>query len=186
MERENCKNIDNEVKTNIDNEDMTNIDSEVKIHPAFIRFVLNRPWLRNANSYKDIRSYEKKARMRWLFDNNKDSWYQTVGKLYKGIRSDIIIPHGLSDDDITIILKEPLFEDTNNTVSVFAAAERIVPSILDYEKFDMNDINSIRETVIKEVFLSLNGSDKDLKSEFCLQMEEKYKIWVKDIKILKN
>ena len=153
MERENCTNIDNEVKTNIDN--------EVRIHPAFIRFVLNRPWLRNANSYKDIRSYEKKARMKWLFENNKDSWYQTVGKLYKGIRSDIIIPHGLSNDDITIILKEPLFEDTNNTTSVFSAAERIVPSILDYEKFDMNDINSIRETVIKEIFLSLNGSDKD-------------------------
>ena len=124
--------------------------------------------------------------MQWLFDNEKCSWKQTVGKLYKGIRSDIIIPHGLSDDDITIILKEPLFEDTNNTVSVFAAAERIVPSILDYEKFDMNDINSVRETVIKEIFLSLNGSEKEWKSEFCLQMEEKYKIWQKDIKILKN
>ena len=178
MERESYTDIDNEVKTNIDN--------EVRIHIAFIRFVLSRPWMRNVDYYKDIRSYEKKARMKWLFENNKDSWYQTVGKLYKGIRNDIIIPHGLSDDDITIILKEPLFEDTNNTASVFAAAEIIVPSILDYEKFDMNDINSIRETVIKEIFLSLNGSDKDWKSEFCLQMEEKYKIWQKDIKILKN
>ena len=186
MERENCTGIDNEVKSNIDNDGRTNIDNEVRIHIAFIRFVLSRPWMRNVDYYKDIRSYEKKARMKWLFEHNKDSWYQTVGKLYKDIRSDIIIPHGLSDDDITIILKEPLFEDTNNTVSVFAAAERIVPSILDYEKFDMNDINSIRETVIKEIFLSLNGSDKDWKSEFCLQMEEKYKIWQKDIKILKN
>lgn len=181
MERDNYKDIDNEVKTNI--------DSEVRIHPAFIRFVLNRPWLRNDDSYKDIRSYEKKQMMKWLFENenNKDSWYQTIGKLYRDIRRDISnIPSKLSDDDITIILKEPLFEDTNNTVSVFSAADRIVPSILDYEKFDMNDINSIRETVIKDIFLSLNGSDKDLKSEFCLQMEEKYKIWVKDIKILKN
>ena len=179
MAKENYTDIDNEVKTNIDN--------EVMIHPAFIRFVLTRPWMRNVDYYKSIRAYEKKARMKWLFDNNKDSWEQTVGKLYKGIRSDIShLPDGLSDDDITIILKEPLFEDTNNTVSVFAAAERIVPSILDYEKFDMNDINSVRETVIKEIFLSLNGSDKDWKSEFCLQMEEKYKIWQKDIKILKN
>ena len=122
-----------------------------------------------------------------MFDNNKDSWEQTVGKLYKGIRNDIShLPDGLSDDDITIILKEPLFEDTNNTTSVFSAAERIVPSILDYEKFDMNDINSVREIVIKEIFLSLNGSDKDWKSEFCLQMEEKYKTWLKEVKILKN
>ena len=186
MGRESYTDIDNEVKTNIDNDGRTNIDNEVRIHIAFIRFVLSRPWMRNVDYYKDIRSYEKKARMKWLFENNKDSWYQTVGKLYKGIRNDIIIPHGLSDDDITIILKEPLFEYTNNTVSVFSAAERIVPSILDYEKFDMNDINSIRETVIKDIFLSLNGSDKDWKSEFCLQMEEKYKIWQKDIKILKN
>ena len=178
MEKENYTNIDNEARTNIDN--------EVRIHPAFIRFVLSRPWMRNVDYYKAIRSYEKRGRIKWLFDNEKCSWEETVGKLYKGIRNDIIIPHGLSDDDITIILKEPLFEDTNNTVSVFAAAERIVPSILDYEKFDMNDINSIRETVIKEIFLSLNGSDKDWKSEFCLQMEEKYKIWQKDIKILKN
>ena len=67
-----------------------------------------------------------------------------------------------------------------------AAAERIVPSILDYEKFDISDINSVHEIVIKEIFLSLNGSDKDWKSEFCLQMEEKYKTWLKEIKILKN
>ena len=186
MERESYTDIDNEVKTNIDNEGRTNIDNEVRIHIAFIRFVLSRPWMRNVDYYKDIRSYEKKARMKWLFENNKDSWYQTVGKLYKGIRSDIIIPHGLSDDDITIILKEPLFEDTNNTASVFSAAERIVPSILDYEKFDMDDIDSIRESVIKEIFHSLNGSYRNWKSEFCLQMEEKYKTWLKEIKILKN
>ena len=178
METDNYTNIDNEVRNNIDN--------EVRIHPAFIRFVLSRPWMRNVDYYKDIRAYEKKARMQWLFDNEKCSWKQTVGKLYKGIRSDITIPHGLSDDDITIILKEPLFEDTNNTVSVFAAAEHIIPSILDYEKYDMDDINSVREIVIKEIFLSLNGSDKDWKSEFCLQMEEKYKTWLKEIKILKN
>ena len=163
------------------------IDSEVKIHPAFIRFVLNRPWLRHTNSYKDIRSYEKKQRMKWLFESKKCNWEQIVERLYKGIRSDIShLPYGLSDDDITIILKEPLFEDTNNTVSVFAAAEHIIPSILDYEKYDMNDINSVREIVIKEIFLSLNGSDKEWKSEFCLQMEEKYKTWLKEVKILKN
>ena len=179
MAKENYTDIDNEVRTNIDN--------EVRIHPAFIRFVLTRPWMRDVDYYKNIRLYEKKARMKWLFDNNKDSWEQTVGKLYKGIRSDIShLPDGLSDDDITIILKEPLFEDTNNSVSVFTAAERIVPSILDYDKYDMDDINSVRETVIKEIFLSLNGSDKDWKSEFCLQMEEKYKTWLKEIKILKN
>ena len=179
MEKENYTNIDNEARTNIDN--------EVRIHPAFIRFVLSRPWMRNVDYYKAIRSYEKRGRIKWLFDNEKCSWEETVGKLYKGIRTDISnIPYGLSDDDITIILKEPLFEDTNNSASVFAAAERIVPSILDYEKFDMGDINSIRETVIKEIFLSLNGSDKDWKSEFCLQMEEKYKTWLKEIKILKN
>ena len=179
MEKENYTNIDNEARTNIDN--------EVRIHPAFIRFVLSRPWMRNVDYYKAIRSYEKRGRIKWLFDNEKCSWEETVGKLYKGIRTDISnIPYGLSDDDITIILKEPLFEDTNNSASVFAAAERIVPSILDYEKFDMGDINSIRETVIKEIFLSLNGSDKDWKSEFCLMMEEKYKSWLKEIKILKN
>ena len=173
--------------TDIDNEMRTNIDNEVMIHLAFIRFVLTRPWMRNVDYYKSIRAYEKKARMKWLFGNDKCSWEQTVGKLYKGIRSDIShLPDGLSDDDITIILKEPLFEDTNNTTSVFSAAERIVPSILDYEKYDMNDINSVRETVIKEIFISLNGSDKDWKSEFCLQMEEKYKTWLKEIKILKN
>ena len=173
MEKYNYTNIDNEVRSNIDN--------EVRIHPAFIRFVLSRPWMREVDYYKDIRAYEKKARMKWLFDNENCSWKQTVGKLYKGIRSDITIPRGLSDDDITIILKEPLFEDTNNTVSVFAAAEHIIPSILDYEKYDMDDINSVREIVIKEIFLSLNGSDKDWKSEFCLQMEEKYKSWQKEI-----
>ena len=179
MAKENYTDIDNEVKTNIDN--------EVMIHPAFIRFVLTRPWMRNVDYYKSIRAYEKKARMKWLFDNNKDSWEQTVGKLYKGIRSDIShLPDGLSDDDITIILKEPLFGDVKNTDSVFSAEERIVPSILDYEKYDMNDIDSVREIVIKEIFLSLNGSDKDWKSEFCLQMEEKYKTWVQEIKILKN
>ena len=179
MAKENYTDIDNEVRTNIDN--------EVVIHPAFIRFVLTRPWMRDADYYKAIRAYEKKARMKWLFGNDKCSWEQTVGKLYKNIRCDIShIPCGLSDDDITIILKEPLFEDTNNSVSVFTAAERIVPSILDYEKFDMDDINSVREIVIKEIFLSLNGSDKDWKSEFCLQMEEKYKTWVQEIKILKN
>ena len=178
MEKENYTNIDNEVRANIDN--------EVRIHPAFIRFVLSRPWMRDVSYYKNIRSYEKRGRIKWLFDNEKCSWKQTVGKLYKGIRSDISIPHGLSDDDITIILKEPLFEDTNNTVSVFAAAEYIIPSILDYEKYDMDDINSVREIVIKEIFLSLNGLDKDWKSEFCLMMEEKYKTWLKEVKILKN
>ena len=179
MAKENYTDIDNEVKTNIDN--------EVIIHPAFLRFVLSRPWMRNVDYYKSIRAYEKKARMKWLFDNNKDSWEQIVGKLYKGIRCDIShIPCGLSDDDITIILKEPLFEDTNNTTSVFSSAERIVPSILDYEKYDMDDINSIRESVIKEIFYSLNGSYRNWKSEFCLQMEEKYKTWLKEIKILKN
>ena len=79
-----------------------------------------------------------------------------------------------------------MFEDTNNSVSVFAAAERIIPSMLDYEKFDMDDINSIRESVIKEIFYSLNGSYRNWKSEFCLQMEEKYKTWLKEVKILKN
>ena len=179
MAKENYTDIDNEVRTNIDN--------EVRIHPAFIRFVLTRPWMRDVDYYKNIRLYEKKARMKWLFGNEKCSWEQTVGKLYKGIRSDIShLPDGLSDDDITIILKEPLFGDVNNSESVFAAAERIVPSILDYEKYDMNDINSIRESVIKEIFHSLNGSYRNWKSEFCLQMEEKYKTWLKEVKILKN
>ena len=179
MAKENYTDIDNEVKTNIDN--------EVIIHPTFIRFVLSRPWMRDADYYKAIRSYEKKGRMKWLFGNEKCSWEQTVGKLYKGIRTDIShIPCGLSDDDITIILKEPLFGDVKNSESVFAAAERIIPSILDYEKYDMDDINSIRESVIKEIFHSLNGSYRNWKSEFCLQMEEKYKTWLKEIKILKN
>ena len=179
MGKENYTDIDNEVRTNIDN--------EVIIHPTFIRFVLTRPWMRDVDYYKNIRLYEKKARMKWLFGNEKRSWEQTVGKLYKNIRCDIShIPCGLSDDDITIILKEPLFEDTNNTTSVFSAAERIIPSILDYEKYDMDDINSIRESVIKEIFHSLNGSYRNWKSEFCLQMEEKYKTWLKEVKILKN
>ena len=179
MGKENYTDIDNEVKTNIDN--------EVIIHPAFIRFVLSRPWMRDADYYKAIRSYEKKGRMKWLFGNEKCSWEQTVGKLYKGIRTDIShLPDGLSDDDITIILKEPLFGDVKNSESVFAAAERIVPSILDYEKYDMDDIDSIRESVIKQIFHSLNGSYRNWKSEFCLQMEEKYKTWLKEIKILKN
>ena len=179
MAKENYTDIDNEVRTNIDN--------EVIIHPAFIGFVLARPWMRDADYYKAIRAYEKKGRMKWLFGNEKCSWEQTVGKLFKNIRCDIShIPCGLSDDDITIILKEPLFEDTNNTTSVFSAAERIIPSILDYEKYDMDDINSIRESVIKEIFYSLNGSYRNWKSEFCLQMEEKYKTWLKEIKILKN
>ena len=187
MEKENYTNIDNEVKSDIDNDGRTNIDNEVIIHPAFIRFVLNRPWMRDADYYNDIRLYEKKQRMKWLFGNDTCSWEQTVGKLYKGIRSDLsYIPFVLSDDDITIILKEPLFGDVNNSKSVFSAAERIVPSILDYEKFDMDDIDSVREIVIREIFLSLNGGDKDWKSDFCLQMEEKYKTWLKEIKILKN
>ena len=78
MRKENYTDIDNEVRTNIDN--------EVMIHPTFIRFVLFRPWLRDAD-YKNILLYEKKARMKWLFgnENNKDNWEQTVGKLYKGI-----------------------------------------------------------------------------------------------------
>ena len=53
MEKDNYTNIDNEVRSNIDN--------EVRIHPAFIRFVLTRPWMRNADYYKDIRLYEKKG-----------------------------------------------------------------------------------------------------------------------------
>ena len=56
MAKENYTDIDNEVKTNIDN--------EVMIHPAFIRFVLSRPWMRGVEYYKDIRLYEKKARMK--------------------------------------------------------------------------------------------------------------------------
>ena len=41
MEKDNYTNIDNEVRANIDN--------EVRIHPAFIRFVLSRPWMRNVD-----------------------------------------------------------------------------------------------------------------------------------------
>ena len=55
MAKENYTDIDNEVKSNIDN--------EVIIHPAFIRFVLSRPWMRDADYYKGIRAYEKKGRM---------------------------------------------------------------------------------------------------------------------------
>ena len=188
MDKENYTDIDNEVKSDINNEVKTNIDNEVIIHPAFIRFVLFRPWIEDVDYYKSIRLYEKEQRMKWLFDNenNKDSWYQTVGKLYKGIRSDLYLPQGLSDDDITIILKEPLFADTNNSVSVFEAADRIVPSVMDYDKYETDNVSEVREMVIREIFLSLNGGDKDWKSEFCLQMEEKYKTWVKEIKILKN
>ena len=50
MGKENYTDIDNEVKTNIDN--------EVIIHPAFIRFVLTRPWMRDVDYYKGIRAYE--------------------------------------------------------------------------------------------------------------------------------
>ena len=52
MGKENYTDIDNEVRTNIDNEVRTNIDNEVMIHPAFIRFVLFRPWLRDADYKK--------------------------------------------------------------------------------------------------------------------------------------
>ena len=40
--------------------------------------------------------------------------------------------------------------------------------------------------VIQDGELLYNFKDKDWKSEFCLQMEEKYKTWLKEIKILKN
>ena len=89
--------------------------------------------------------------------------------------------YGLTDDDITIILKEPLFADDKNVKSVLSAAERIVPSIMDYEKYETDNVSEVREMVIKESFLSLNGADKDWKSEFCLMMEEKYKSWQKEI-----
>ena len=46
--------------TDIDNDMRTNIDNEVMIHPAFIRFVLTRPWMQDVDYYKTIRSYEKK------------------------------------------------------------------------------------------------------------------------------
>lgn len=152
------------------------IDSEVKIHPAFIKFVLARPWLHNVDAYQRIRSYEKAQRMKCLFENENGSWFQTKEKLYKDIRSNLAgLPSDLSDDDITIILKDPLFDDTNNTISVFMAAERIVPSILDYDKYNTRNINDVRELVIRDIFFSLNGEDKDYKSEFCLMMEEEYK-----------
>ena len=152
------------------------IDSEVKIHPAFIKFVLARPWLHNVDAYQRIRSYEKAQRMKCLFENENGSWFQTKEKLYKDIRTNLAgLPSDLTDDDITIILKDPLFDDTNNTISVFMAAERIVPSILDYDKYNTRNINTVRELVIKDIFLSLNGEDKDYKSEFCLMMEKKYK-----------
>ena len=173
----------------MERENYTNIDNEVKIHPAFIRFVLARPWMRHTCYYKNIRAYEKRERMNLLFENDNVSCRKTIKKLYKGLRdrtNAIQLPYGLTDYDITVILKEPLFGDVNNSESVFAAAERIVPSILDYEKYDMDDINSIRESVIKEIFHSLNGSYRNWKSEFCLQMEEKYKTWLKEVKILKN
>ena len=151
-------------------------DREVKIHPSFIKFVLARPWLHNVNTYQHIRSYEKAQRMKCLFENENGSWFQTKEKLYKDIRTNLAgVPSDLTDDDITIILKDPLFDDTNNTISVFMAAERIVPSILDYDKYNTRNINAVRELVIKDIFLSLNGEDKDYKSEFCLMMEKKYK-----------
>ena len=151
-------------------------DSEVRIHPAFIRFVLARPWLHNVNTYQGIRAYEKTQRMKCLFGNDNDSWFQTKEKLYKDIRNILAgLPSDLTDEDITIILKEPLFDDTNNTESVFDAAERIVPSILDYDKYDTRNISDVREFVIRDIFLSLNGEYKDWKSEFCLMMEEEYK-----------
>ena len=43
---------------------------------------------------------------------------------------------------------------------------------MDYDKYESRNASEVREMVIKEIFLSLNGSDKDYKSEFCLQMEE--------------
>lgn len=119
--------------------------------------------------------------MRLLFENDNGSWEQIVGKLYKGIRSDISTPSGLTDDDITIILKEPLFADDKNVKSVLSAAERIVPSVMDYDKYESRNASEVREMVIKEIFLSLNGSDKDYKSEFCVMMEEKYKSWIEEI-----
>ena len=176
MEKYNYTNIDNEVRSNIDN--------EVRIHPAFIMFVLSRPWMRHTCYYKNIRAYEKRERMNLLFENDNASWRQTIKKLYKGLRdrtNDIQLPYGLTDYDITVILKEPLFADTNNSESVFEAADRIVPSVMDYNKYVTDNVSEVREMVIKEIFLSLNGADKDWKSEFCLMMEEKYKSWQKEI-----
>ena len=168
----------------MEKENYTNIDNEVRIHPAFIRFVLARPWMRHTCYYKNIRTYEKRERMNLLFENDNGSWRKTIKKLYKGLRdrtNDIQLPYGLTDYDITVILKEPLFADTNNSVSVFEAADRIVPSVMDYDKYETDNVSEVREMVIKEIFLSLNGADKDWKSEFCLMMEEKYKSWQKEI-----
>ena len=169
----------------MEQENHTNIDNDVRIHPAFIRFVLARPWMRHTSYYKDIRAYEKRERMNLLFENDNGSLRKTIKKLYKGLRdrnNGIPLPYGLTDYDITVILKEPLFEDTNNSVSVFEAADRIVPSVMDYDKYETDNVSDVREMVIHEIFLSLNGGDKDWKSEFCLMMEEKYKLWEKMIR----
>ena len=152
------------------------IDSEVRIHPAFIKFVLARPWMHNVNTYQHIRSYEKEQRMKCLFENDNGSWFQTIEKLYKDIRTNFAdLPSDLTDEDITIILKDPLFADANNTASVFMAADHIVPSLLDYDKYNTRNISDVRELVIRDIFLSLNGEDKDYKSDFCLMMENEYK-----------
>ena len=169
----------------METENYTNIDNEVRIHPAFIRFVLSRSWMRDVSYYKAIRAYEKRERMNLLFENDNSSWRQTIKKLYKGLRdrtNAIQIPYGLTDYDITVILKEPLFADSKNVKSVFAAADRIVPSVMDYDKYETDNVSDVREIVIREIFLSLNGADKDWKSEFCLMMEEKYKLWEKMIR----
>ena len=168
----------------MEQENYTNIDNEVRIQPAFIRFVLTRSLMRDVSYYKAIRAYEKRERMNLLFENDNGSWRKTIKKLYKGLRdrsNAIQLPYGLTDYDITVILKETLFADTNNSVSVFEAADRIVPSIMDYDKYETDNVSDVREMVIKEIFLSLNGADKDWKSEFCLMMEEKYKSWQKEI-----
>ena len=123
--------------------------------------------------------------MNLLFENDNGSCRKAIKKLYKGLRdrsNDIQLPYGLTDYDITVILKEPLFADTNNSVSVFEAADRIVPSVMDYDKYETDNVSDVREMVIREIFLSLNGGDKDWKSEFCLMMEEKYKLWEKMIR----
>ena len=168
----------------MEKENYTNIDNEVRIQPAFIRFVLTRSLMRDVSYYKAIRAYEKRERMNLLFENDNANCRKTIKKLYKGLRdrtNDIQLPYGLTDYDITVILKEPLFADTNNSVSVFEAADRIVPSIMDYDKYETDNVSDVREMVIKEIFLSLNGVDKDWKSEFCLMMEDKYKSWQKEI-----
>ena len=168
----------------METENYTNIDNEVGIHPAFIIFVFARPWMRHTCYCKNIRAYEKRERMNLLFENDNGSCRKAIKKLYKGLRdrsNDIQLPYGLTDYDITVILKEPLFADTNNSVSVFEAADRIVPSVMDYDKYETDNVSDVREMVIKEIFLSLNGGDKDWKSEFCLMMEEKYKSWQKEI-----